>query len=171
MDNAKPLETFLANYKPPAYLVSSVDLTFDILEDQTTVTCDLMAHQNPNYLSKTSSFCLDGEELELVSLAIDGKPVAEDQYEISDKQLKIDKVPSTFSLRTEVKIDPSKNSKLEGLYSSKTGLFTQCEAEGFRRITYFPDRPDVMSLYTTTAPPDLCCLATYRKKYPPPKRL
>ncbi len=98
MGNGKPLETFLANYKPSAYLVSSVDLTFDILEDQTTVTCDLIAQQNPNYVDKTSSFYLDGEELELVTLTIDGKPVAEDQYEISDKQLKLDKVTSTFSL-------------------------------------------------------------------------
>jgi aminopeptidase N len=93
---------------------------------------------------------LDGEELELESLTLDGRALAAGEYALGAEHLTIAQVPGRFMLETACRIRPGKNTKLMGLYAAASGIFTQCEAEGFRRITYFPDRPDVMATYTVT---------------------
>ena len=92
---------------------------------------------------------LDGDELELLSVSIDGRALTADEYEASPERLSIHRVPESFELQTRVRIAPEQNTKLMGLYTSNGAFCTQCEAEGFRRITYAFDRPDVMSRYTT----------------------
>jgi aminopeptidase N len=90
---------------------------------------------------------LDGEALELLSVRIDGQLVSHDRLHRDDNSLRIDAPPAVFVLETQVAIAPQANTELSGLYVSNGNFFTQCEAEGFRRITYFPDRPDVMARY------------------------
>src|SRR5439155_23266500 len=99
---------------------------------------------------------LDGDELALVSVALNGQPC---QHTITPEKLTIAEVPDAFTLETVTRIVPQQNTKLEGLYATKNGFVTQCEAQGFRRITWFIDRPDVMARYTTTVHAD-------KAKYP-----
>ena len=150
MLTSTPKTIFLKNYTPPAFLVSSVDLDVDLRDDHALVKAKLSIARNPNSTNRNSPLELDGDELELVSVALDGKTLAEGQFTASSEHLEIAGVPDRFILETAVRIRPKQNTKLMGLYASKDGYFTQCEAEGFRRITYFPDRPDVMSRYTNT---------------------
>src|SRR5262249_24090549 len=93
---------------------------------------------------------LDGDELRLVSIALDGKPLGASDYKLDGKSLTIPRPPASFTLEIETEINPAANTKLSGLYVSSNVFCTQCEAEGFRRITYFLDRPDVMAVYRTT---------------------
>jgi aminopeptidase N len=93
---------------------------------------------------------LDGRDLELVAVSIDGRALGASEYRVDKAHLAIAQVPAAFTLETVVRFDPWKNTQLEGLYATRSGLVTQCEAEGFRRITYFVDRPDVMARYTVT---------------------
>ena len=151
MDNTSttPAVVRLADYAPPPYLIPSIDLGIDIREDATTVTARLTIKGNVGTRPGTP-LVLDGEELALEEIRLDGRAIAAADYRVDAGRLTIDEVPQSCILETVVRIDPRANTKLMGLYASKTGYFTQCEAEGFRRITYFPDRPDVMSRYTTT---------------------
>src|SRR5690606_32156645 len=98
----------------------------------------------------TAPFVLNGEQLSLVDLRIDERTLEPAAYRIDANTLTIDRVPERFELHSVVRIDPQANTELSGLYLSNGGFFTQCEAEGFRRITWFPDRPDVMARYTVT---------------------
>jgi aminopeptidase N len=150
MLNPTPQTTYLKDYQPPPFLIATVALDIDIGESGTIVTSVLAVSRNPESADPHAPLTLDGDELELLEVAIDDHKLADEEYAISPKQLSIESVPDSFSLRTQVRIEPDKNTQLMGLYRSKDGYFTQCEAEGFRRITYFLDRPDVMSLYTTT---------------------
>ena len=159
MNKAEPKTTYLADYKPPPFLIEAVDLEFEIQEDHTLVTSSLKVTKNPQSDEKTGPFYLNGEELELVEIKMNEVTLENQHYALDEQGLTIHEVPESFILLTKVKIKPSMNTKLEGLYASKTGLFTQCEAEGFRRITFFPDRPDVMCLFTTTIIAD-------KEKYP-----
>ena len=93
---------------------------------------------------------LDGEGLTLARILLDGEGLGANRYRIEPARLVIPDVPDRFTLEIETRIAPAENTLLSGLYVSNGGFFTQCEAEGFRRITYFPDRPDVMARYTTT---------------------
>ena len=93
---------------------------------------------------------LDGQELTLESVALDGKPLAAGQYRVDASHLTIADTPQNFTLEIVTRVAPAKNTSLMGLYASNGNYFTQCEAEGFRKITYFPDRPDVMARYTVT---------------------
>jgi aminopeptidase N len=102
---------------------------------------------------------LDGRQLELLSVALDGEVLGDNRYALRGDKLVIEDVPDEFVLETRVKIIPETNTELSGLYMSGAGFFTQCEPEGFRKITYFPDRPDVMSRYTVTLRAD-------KAKYP-----
>jgi len=102
---------------------------------------------------------LDGQDLELLSLTLDEHDLPQERYRVTTEQLIIDDVPATFTLAIQTRIRPQRNTALEGLYKSNGMFCTQCEAEGFRRITYFPDRPDVMSRFTTTIVAD-------RRNYP-----
>ena len=132
----------LKDYAPPAFGVERVELDVDIRDDHALVTAKLhIARHAPGPL------VLDGEELELVSVTLNGKPVA---HTVAEDSLTLADVPDAFTLETVTRIVPQQNTKLEGLYQTKHGFVTQCEAQGFRRITWFIDRPDVMARYTTT---------------------
>ena len=132
----------LKDYTPPAFIVETVDLDVEIRQDDALVKARLRIRRNA-----PGSLVLDGDELELVSVTLDGKPA---RHEVGEEQLVVHDVPDAFTLETVTRIVPQKNTKLEGLYATKHGFVTQCEAQGFRRITWFIDRPDVMARYTTT---------------------
>ncbi len=143
---------FLKDYTPPPYLVDTVDLRFELDPAATLVTATLQMRagvENPGPL------VLPGEQLELLSVHLDGAALAEDGYRFVDEELRIAQVPQQFELRITNRINPEANTALEGLYRSSGNYCTQCEAEGFRRITCYPDRPDVMAVFTTTIIGDL----------------
>ena len=145
MKTDTPQTIYLKDYTPPAFLVDSVDLDFVIEGGGTTVTTTLALRRNPAIAAQP--LVLDGEELETLSVAVDGEKVL---FSVTPNTLIIAEVPDAFTLRTVVRIDPDANTGLSGLYRSRDGYFTQCEAQGFRRITWFLDRPDVMSTYSVT---------------------
>jgi aminopeptidase N len=145
----------LTAYQPPAFLISSVDLAFDLDPAETKVVSRLALHRNPK-AGPDEPLRLNGEALTLVRIARDGVALPPNAYRIEDGILTIAAMPDQCMLEIETKIAPAENTELSGLYVSGGSYFTQCEAEGFRRITYFPDRPDVMARYTVsiTAPKD-----------------
>ncbi len=150
-DVTPPQPTRLADYRPPAFLVDTVDLTFDLGDAETRVKSRLAIRRNPESADRAAPLELDGEALELLSLALDGERLGANRYRsTSEGGLVIEDVPDAFTLDVETKIDPQSNTALSGLYVSGGNFCTQCEPEGFRRITYFIDRPDVMARYTTT---------------------
>src|SRR5271165_1835222 len=138
-------EVFLRDYMPPTFLIDTVDLHVTLDEARTIVRSTIRLRRN-----RPGDLVLDGEALTLLSIAVDGRELAADRYSITDKQMVLRGVADAFTLTTEVAIAPKDNTLLSGLYVSGGNFFTQCEAEGFRRITYFLDRPDVMARYTTT---------------------
>ena len=150
MLTSTPKTVLLANYTPPAFLISSVDLDVDLREDHALIRAKLAIARNPISADAKAPLVLDGGELELVSVWLDGKALGNGEFTASAEHLVIPGVPDHFIIETAVRIRPKQNTKLMGLYASKDGYFTQCEAEGFRRITFFPDRPDVMARYTNT---------------------
>ncbi len=137
---------YLKDYTPPAFKVDTVELDVEIRKDDAIVSAKLAIRRNA-----PGPLILDGDEVELVSLKLDGRDV---RYELTPERLTIPDAPDRFTLETVSRIVPQKNTKLEGLYATKNGFVTQCEAEGFRRITWFIDRPDVMARYTTTVRAD-----------------
>jgi aminopeptidase N len=138
-------EIRLADYTPPAFLVDEVALTFALDPSATIVTAKLaIKRQAPGPL------VLDGKALELLELRLNGEAMGDNRYTLTPDSLTIPDVPDDFVLETKVRISPETNTALSGLYMSGAGFFTQCEPEGFRRITFFPDRPDVMSRYNVT---------------------
>ena len=143
----------LKDYTPPPWLIDTVHLDVDIRPEGTVVTATLSCARNPAAVA-TSTLDLDGEELETLSVSVDDKPLAADAYRVSENRLSIDALPERFTLQTRVRIQPDENTQLSGLYRSRDGYFTQCEAQGFRRITWFADRPDVMARYTVTVHAD-----------------
>ncbi|MES9832846.1 MAG: aminopeptidase N [Candidatus Thiodiazotropha sp. DIVDIV] len=147
-DNAKTI--YLKEYRPPQYLVDQVALEFDLQEEKTLVSSHLQMRRNPACLDENPDLMLDGEQLKLIKLAIDNRVLSGDEYELDERSLTIPDVGQRFTLSVQVEIKPRENTALEGLYQSGKMYCTQCEAEGFRRITYFPDRPDVMAGFITT---------------------
>mmetsp|Transcript_2525 Transcript_2525/g.7233 ORF Transcript_2525/g.7233 Transcript_2525/m.7233 type:complete len:895 (-) Transcript_2525:116-2800(-) len=153
---AGAVEKFRKNYQPPNYFVREVRLDVRIFEGVSKVDAHLLCELNASVAQPGTELALDGEDLKLekIELAVDGgeaRPVARgpEGYELTDAGMVIRGLPSTpFTLRTVVSIEPEKNTQLSGLYFSGCMYCTQMEAEGFRRFTYFPDRPDVMSRYT-----------------------
>lgn len=145
----KPKITYLKDYQPPHYWVDTVDLVFDLKESETDVKTTLTLRRNKAVSSAQTPLILYGEELLLQSLQLDGRPVSSDHYTLTTETLTLHTVPETFTLEIRNRIHPEKNTELSGLYR-KTMYCTQCEAEGFRRITFFPDRPDIMAKFTTT---------------------
>src|SRR5882724_3785974 len=139
----------LSEYRPPDWLVETVDLKVNLHPTQTPVRTTLKLKPNPA-AGAPAPLTLDGNGLTLVSLKLDGAPVAKDLYVATPDNLTIAQPPHRpFTLEIETLVDPQANTQLSGLYRSSGTYCTQCEAEGFRRITYFPDRPDVMAVYTT----------------------
>ena len=134
------------DYTPPGYLVDTVELGFDLDPQRTIVASRLSMKRNPG--SAQREIELYGENLELVALRMNGKTLGEGDYRVDDNLLRIANAPEDVVLEIETICSPVENTTLNGLYVSNGNFFTQCEAEGFRAITYFPDRPDVMARYT-----------------------
>ena len=151
--------TLRADYRPPAFLVDSVDLVFALDPAATTVRSRLALRRNPAEGAPAGGLHLDGEALTLLEASLDGNPIPDAALRLDDGDLFLDDVPDAFELELLVRISPEANSELSGLYVSGGSFFTQCEAQGFRRITFFPDRPDVMTRFTTT-------LVAERARYP-----
>ncbi len=140
----------LKDYRPPAYLVDHVDLDFALDPERTEVKAALKILRNPAATGAAGkALVLDGEQLDLKHIAIDGKALEPRDYKLDATSLTIAKVPAkAFTLSLMTVINPDANKALQGLYRSRGVFCTQCEAEGFRRITFFPDRPDVLATYT-----------------------
>lgn len=135
---------YLKNYQPPAFTVSTVTLDFDLHDDHALVKNEMhLTRQHPGELH------LFGDELELISIEMNGVPLASSKYRLQNQDLIITTCPDEFTLTIKTRIRPQDNTKLSGLYRSNRLFCTQCEAEGFRRMTYFPDRSDVLAMYTT----------------------
>ena len=141
-----PQTIYRKDYSPPSYLVDTVELGFDLDPQRTIVTSRLTMTRNP--ASPQREIELYGEKLELVALRMNGKPLGKGEFRIDDKLLRIPDAPDAVVLEIETICSPVENTTLNGLYVSNGNFFTQCEAEGFRAITFFPDRPDVMARYT-----------------------
>ena len=137
------------DYTPPGYLIDRTRLNFLLGEEYTTVEAELTIRRNPQAPSTVDDLILDGEELELLEVAVDGIPLANGTYEVGPDRLVVHDLPAHFVLTTRVRIHPECNTALSGLYRSSGNFCTQCEAEGFRKITYYIDRPDVLSRFTT----------------------
>src|SRR5215472_8009773 len=151
-DSAPPKPTLLAEYRPPDFVIDNVELSFTLSEEETLVESRLKLRRNPAAGSPPGTsnppLRLDGEELALVSIALDGAPLAADRYRLEpDGDLTVLDPPDAFTLDIAVVIKPQLNTALSGLYTSGGNFCTQCEAEGFRRITWFLDRPDVSARY------------------------
>ena len=139
----------LEDYRPTDWLVDTVDLVVRLDARATRITATLALRPNPAGRAG-APLVLDGDELTLAAIALDGAPLAPERYEASPSALTLAAPPAgPFKLTVETVVDPTANTKLMGLYRSSGTYCTQCEAEGFRRITYFLDRPDVMAVYTT----------------------
>ena len=144
-----PRPVRLANYRPFDYLVETVDLDVRLAPEATQVTAELRLRANPAGTAG-APLVLDGEDIELVSLALDGAPLDMNAYERGDRNLVLKHPPAEpFRLTIGTRINPAANTQLMGLYLTRGVYCTQCEAEGFRRITFFPDRPDVLAVYRT----------------------
>lgn len=151
MSENEPKVKYLKDYKKPDYKIESVHLDFDLDEENTQVASTLKIKSD--YDASTGEIRplrLDGDELTLTGIAIDGRALKPEEYTVDDKGLTILNPPKEFELSIGTEIHPKANTKLEGLYVSNGMFCTQCEPEGFRRITYYPDHPDVMSVFTTT---------------------
>ncbi len=133
------------DYAPPTYWIDAVEITFDLDPEATLVHTQLHLRRNPD--SPDSGLVLHGDELELVALRLDGQALPESAYERQGDNLYLQELPEQGVLEVETRLKPKSNTTLMGLYVSNGNFFTQCEAEGFRRITFFPDRPDVMATY------------------------
>ncbi|WP_333873685.1 aminopeptidase N [Methylobacter sp.] len=153
MRDPNPQTIYLKDYTVPEYLIHSVALNFNLDDENTQVSSRLTLSRNPASRSDDASLILAGENLKLIRINLDdGNDLSKDQYLQTQDALIINNVPQQqrFVLTIENTINPKANTALEGLYLSNGMLCTQCEAEGFRKITYFLDRPDVMTLFTTT---------------------
>ena len=146
-EQARPVR--LEDYAPPDWLVETVELDVSLHPTATRVRAALMLKPNPE-AAAPAPVMLDGDGLTLVSLKLDGEALPAEAYVATPDSLTIAQPPvGPFRLEIETLVDPTANTQLSGLYRSSGTYATQCEAEGFRRITYFPDRPDVMAVYTT----------------------
>jgi aminopeptidase N len=162
MRTETPTAIYLKDYTPPAWLVDTVDLHVAIHDGHAKVRARLACRRNPQ--GAGGALVLNGEELALQSVSLDGMALAPARYVQADDTLTIfgedaGPLPDAFTLETVLRIEPDGNTQLSGLFRSKDGYFSQCEPEGFRRITFFPDRPDVMARYT-------CSIEAERERFP-----
>ncbi len=145
MRTEEPRTIALKDYRQPAYRISEVSLTFALDPAATRVTSIMKLVRS----GQPEPLVLNGEHVQLISVAMDGRVLKGSEYRVDAETLTIDQTPDQFTLEVVTEISPAANTALEGLYVSKGIFCTQCEAEGFRRITYFLDRPDVLAVYTT----------------------
>lgn len=150
MKDAQPKAIHLNEYEVPPFLIEETDLKVELGEQQTLVKTSLKMRRNPDANKGKLPLVLDGGDLDLKEISIDGRALLSNEYSVDDEHLTLFDVPPQFVLKTSVEIKPQHNTSLEGLYKSGDMFCTQCEAEGFRNITYYLDRPDVMSRYRTT---------------------
>ncbi|MFC5475921.1 aminopeptidase N [Paraherbaspirillum soli] len=155
--SSTPPTIYRKDYTVPAFLVDTVEMGFDLDPAATRIATRIVMRHNPD--SASNEIVLFGEELELVQLRLNGKQLKPSQYQLESGKLRIAAAPAKVTLEIETLTKPESNTSLMGLYVSNGNFFTQCEAEGFRKITYFPDRPDVMAKYTVMLRAD-------KKKYP-----
>ena len=155
--NSQPQTIYLADYRPPDFLIDRVDLHFELDESATRVCSTMNLSRNAH--AAGLPLVLNGRGLNLVSVKLDGNMLDAGDYEVSAESLTIPTLPDEFTLEVVTEINPQANTSLGGLYTSGGNFCTQCEAEEFRKITYFLDRPDVMARYTTTISAD-------KKSYP-----
>ncbi len=158
MRDAQATTQFLKDYRAPDFLIDTTALRFRLYEDHALVTARLSLRRNTD-ARPDAALELDGQELELLSVHIDGRELAAEEYLQTAESLSIATVPERFVLECATRILPQENRSLEGLYKSRSMFCTQCEAEGFRKITYYLDRPDVMSVFTVDVEAD-------RDRYP-----
>ena len=155
MRTEQPKVIYLKDYQAPEYLIDETNLTFELYEDHTLVHAQLVMRRNPDRAAGAPDdglppLVLDGQQLELLSVALDDQALEAGQYQLDENHLTLQPTAATFTVDSTVRIHPESNTALEGLYKSGKMFCTQCEAEGFRKITYYLDRPDVMSSFTTT---------------------
>ncbi|WP_193452174.1 aminopeptidase N [Pseudomonas nitroreducens] len=155
MRTEQPKVIYLKDYQAPEYLIDETSLTFELYEDHTLVHAQLVMRRNPDRAAGAPDdglppLVLDGQQLELLSVALDDQALEAGQYQLDENHLTLQPTAATFTVDSTVRIHPESNTALEGLYKSGKMFCTQCEAEGFRKITYYLDRPDVMSSFTTT---------------------
>ena len=159
MSDFKPKTVLRSEYRVSDYLIDTVDLAFDLYEDETRVEARLGIRRRADASEKDTPLVLVGEGLELHEIEIEGRALGESEYRIEEGRLVIFAPPARFELRTKLTIHPESNTQLSGLYKSGGNFCTQCEAMGFRRITYFLDRPDIMARYSVSIEAD-------RERYP-----
>lgn len=150
MRTEQPQVIYLKDYQAPEYLIDETHLTFELFEDHTLVHAQLVMRRNPERGAGLPPLVLDGQQLELLRASLDDVELHAADYQLDADSLTVQPKTGQFTLDTSVKIHPESNTALEGLYKSGKMFCTQCEAEGFRKITYYLDRPDVMSTFTTT---------------------
>ncbi|MCU0940235.1 MAG: aminopeptidase N, partial [Burkholderiaceae bacterium] len=136
------------DYLPPSWQIETIELEFDLDPARTVVTATSVVTRQG--AGSAGPLTLDGEDLELLAIEVDGRTLATDAYAVQTDRLVLTPRSDRFTLKIRNAIAPRANSELMGLYVSHDNFFTQCEAEGFRRITYFTDRPDVMATYAVT---------------------
>ena len=149
MTKEKPNPILLKDYQPPHYLVDYINLNFALGERETTVTATSAFRRNPVISEPDPDLFLHGDQLELVEVYLNAEKLSSSQYVLNDEGLLIKNIPSSFSVEITTRINPEANLALSGLYLSSGNFCTQCEAEGFRRITFYPDRPDVLARFKT----------------------
>jgi aminopeptidase N len=149
MNDAQKVPIYRKDYAVFDFTIEHLHLKFELFEEQTIVTAQAEYRKNPLSKNDNPPLLLFGEKLELVSISMDGTSLSTHRYRVDDKTLCLSDPPAAFTLTTVTRIDPAKNTALEGLYRSSGNYCTQCEAEGFRTITYYPDRPDVLTRFTT----------------------
>ncbi|MDH3856834.1 MAG: aminopeptidase N, partial [Gammaproteobacteria bacterium] len=147
MKTDQHLRKYLKDYQPPAYEITKTELVFHLEARRARVISRLQMRRTAT--GKGNELVLDGVELTLIELRVDGKLLQPDDYKLGSETLTVKSVPGHFEFSCEVEIDAAENTRLEGLYLSNGNFCTQCEAEGFRYITYYLDRPDVMSVFST----------------------
>ena len=147
MKTDKHLRKHLKDYQPPDFGISETYLEFHLGASSARVHSRLQMHRLTS--NEAAELVLDGVELNLVELRLDGRLLSPNEYQQDDETLTVMQLPQRFEISCVVEIDPASNTRLEGLYQSNGNFCTQCEAEGFRYITYYLDRPDVMSVFTT----------------------
>jgi aminopeptidase N len=157
MTDLAPQHVKLSDYQPPAYLIDGVSLIFKLAPTATRVVSRISFRKNPARPGP-NDLVLDGEALSLIALSLNGKPLTTDAYSINEAVLTIPAASlpgDTFLWQAEVEINPATNTALDGLYMSNGMYCTQCEAEGFRKITFYPDRPDVMAPFKVRIESDM----------------
>ncbi len=150
---------YLKDYRPPAYWIDTIDLQFDLYEEEVIVTSFMRIRRNPEQAGEHTPLVLDCKKPDILHVVAGDMVLLPGEYEVGEDYFKLHRVPEVFTLEIKNRLKPQDNTSLEGLYKSSGTFCTQCEAQGFSKITAFPDRPDVMSRFS-------CIITADRDKYP-----